>query len=94
MRAGVGGLRRRIGLGERRAGVVHLPSGGSAFVRRAGRAHPAVASPANAPQLRTCPEAIIVDGGAALRVGGPANQSVRHQFAITDVARECQPRAA
>jgi len=48
----------------------------------------------NAPQLRSCPEVTIVDGGAALRVGGPASQSVRHQFAITDVARECQLQGA
>lgn len=44
----------------------------------------------NAPQLRTCPEVLIFDGGASRRVGGPASGSVRHQFAIKDVARECQ----
>lgn len=43
-----------------------------------------------APQIRSCPEATVLDGGASLRVGGPSGQSVRHQFAITDVARECQ----
>lgn len=44
----------------------------------------------NAPQLRTCPEVLIFDGGASRRVGGPSSASVRHQFAIKDVARECQ----
>lgn len=44
----------------------------------------------NAPQIRSCPEATVLDGGAALRVGGPSGASVRHQFAIVDVARECQ----
>ena len=43
-----------------------------------------------APQIRSCPEATVLDGGAALRVGGPAAQSVRHQFAISNVERECQ----
>jgi hypothetical protein len=54
-----------------------------------GGAEPVKRDPA-APQLRSCPEATVLDGGAALRVGGPASQSVRHQFAIVDVARECQ----
>jgi hypothetical protein len=38
-----------------------------------------------------CPEVEIVDSGAALRVGGPENQSVRYQFNIADTARECDP---
>ena len=38
-----------------------------------------------------CPEVDIVDGGAALRVGGPENASVRYQFNISDRARECDP---
>ena len=54
-----------------------------------GGSEPVKRDPA-APQLRSCPEATVLDGGAALRVGGPSSQSVRHQFAITDVARECQ----
>lgn len=71
-------------------------SGGSAPSRWASLlsfgapAAPAPSTAANAPQVRSCPEATILDGGAALRVGGPSAQSVRHQFAITDVARECQ----
>lgn len=56
-----------------------------------GPSKPAPATTAaNTPQLRSCPEATILDGGAALRVGGNTSQSVRYQFAITDVARECQ----
>ncbi len=32
----------------------------------------------------------ITPGGAAVRLGGPASESVRSQISITDVARECQ----
>jgi hypothetical protein len=38
-----------------------------------------------------CPEVAVADGGAALRVGGPDNASVRYQFNIGDTARECDP---
>ena len=38
-----------------------------------------------------CPDVNIADGGAALRVGGPDNPSVRYQFNIGDTARECDP---
>lgn len=38
-----------------------------------------------------CPEVEIVDNGAALRVGGPDNASVRYQFNIVDTARQCDP---
>jgi hypothetical protein len=38
-----------------------------------------------------CPEVEIANGGAALRVGGPDNASVRYQFNISDTARECDP---
>ena len=38
-----------------------------------------------------CPEVEIADSGAALRVGGPDNPSVRYQFNIGDTARECDP---
>jgi hypothetical protein len=38
-----------------------------------------------------CPEVQIASGGAALRVGGPDNPSVRYQFNISDTARECDP---
>ena len=38
-----------------------------------------------------CPQVDIADGGAALRVGGPENASVRYQFNIGDTARECDP---
>lgn len=38
-----------------------------------------------------CPDVVIADGAAALRVGGPDNQSVRYQFNIGDTARQCDP---
>jgi hypothetical protein len=38
-----------------------------------------------------CPQVDIAEGGAALRVGGPDNPSVRYQFNIGDTARECDP---
>jgi hypothetical protein len=38
-----------------------------------------------------CPDVEIADNGAALRVGGPDNPSVRYQFNIGDTARECDP---
>jgi hypothetical protein len=38
-----------------------------------------------------CPDVNIADGGAALRVGGPENASVRYQFNIGDTARQCDP---
>jgi hypothetical protein len=38
-----------------------------------------------------CPEVSIADAGAALRVGGPDNASVRYQFNIADTARQCDP---
>ncbi len=39
----------------------------------------------------SCPIIDIADGGAASRVGGPDNASVRYQFNIGDTARECDP---
>ncbi len=44
-----------------------------------------------ASQDLNCPEVDIADSGAALRVGGPDNASVRYQFNIGDTARECDP---
>jgi hypothetical protein len=38
-----------------------------------------------------CPDLSVADGGAALRVGGPENSSVRYQFNIGDTARQCDP---
>ncbi len=38
-----------------------------------------------------CPDLSVADGGAALRVGGPENSSVRYQFSIGDTARQCDP---
>jgi hypothetical protein len=38
-----------------------------------------------------CPIVSVRDGGAALRVGGPSNDSVRYQLQINDTARECDP---
>jgi hypothetical protein len=39
----------------------------------------------------SCPDVEIADNGAALRVGGPDNHSVRYQFNISDTARQCDP---
>jgi hypothetical protein len=47
--------------------------------------------PASAADV-ACPEVDVFDGGATARVGGPANQDVRYQFDISDVARECDPQ--
>jgi hypothetical protein len=38
-----------------------------------------------------CPDVSVADGGAALRVGGADNASVRYQFNIGDTARQCDP---
>lgn len=38
-----------------------------------------------------CPEVTVSDSGAALRVGGADNASVRYQFNIGDTARQCDP---
>jgi hypothetical protein len=38
-----------------------------------------------------CPTVDVAEGGAALRVGGADNASVRYQFNIGDTARECDP---
>jgi hypothetical protein len=39
----------------------------------------------------SCPTVDIAEGGAAARVGGEDNASVRYQFNIADTARECDP---
>lgn len=38
-----------------------------------------------------CPPVDVIDDGAAYRVGGADNQSVRYQFNIGDTARQCDP---
>ena len=38
-----------------------------------------------------CPDVTVADGGAALRIGGPENSSVRYQFSVGDTARQCDP---
>jgi hypothetical protein len=38
-----------------------------------------------------CPDVTVADGGAALRIGGADNASVRYQFSIEDTARQCEP---
>ena len=50
----------------------------------------AVVLPLSAEELQ-CPPVEIDEGGAAARVGGPENASVRYQFAISQTARECAP---
>ncbi len=49
-----------------------------------------VALPLTAEELQ-CPPVEIDEGGAAARVGGPDNATVRYQFAISNTARECAP---
>jgi hypothetical protein len=39
-----------------------------------------------------CPSVDIADGGASFRVGGADNKTVRYQFDISDVARQCIPQ--
>ena len=41
-----------------------------------------------------CPIVEIREGGAALRNGGPSNESVRTQFQVDNTARECDPGAS
>ncbi len=38
-----------------------------------------------------CPEVTVAEGGAAFRVGGADNASVRYQFNVGDTARQCEP---
>jgi hypothetical protein len=40
-------------------------------------------------QTLDCPEIRVPSGEASLRVGGQESTSVRHQFSVGDVAREC-----
>ncbi len=47
-----------------------------------------------APEELDCPEVDLTEGGATARVGGAASESVRYQFDISDVARECDPQGA
>jgi hypothetical protein len=53
----------------------------------------AVKLPLSASELQ-CPPIEIDEGGAAARVGGPDNASVRYQFDISQTARECAPLSA
>ncbi len=46
------------------------------------------------PEDLDCPDIEVTEGGATARVGGPASEAVRYQFAIADVARECDPQGA
>ncbi len=45
-----------------------------------------------APEDLDCPDVGVAEGGASSRVGGASSESVRYQFTIGDVARECDPR--
>jgi hypothetical protein len=46
-------------------------------------------STGNKQETLDCPEIRVPSGEAALRVGGEGSASVRHQFSVGDVAREC-----
>jgi hypothetical protein len=57
-----------------------------------GAPQTASTTPAAAPALPSdidCPQVEVQDGTAAMRVGGDTNESVRYQFDIANVAREC-----
>ena len=82
-----------------------MPTGavipGSSSARDAGVIQARSASGTDADKIKVlplsaedldCPSIDIADGGATLRVGGADNSSVRYQFDITDVARECDPQ--
>ena len=45
-----------------------------------------------APEDLDCPDVAVAEGGATARVGGATSESVRYQFTIGDVARECDPQ--
>ena len=57
---------------------------------KASESEKPVALPLTADELQ-CPPVEIDEGGAAARVGGPENATVRYQFAISQTARECAP---
>ena len=75
----------------------HLIEDGTHVVRDPVAGKPAT-NPSDKPKVLpvasqdiNCPEVTIADNGAALRIGGPDNASVRYQFNIADTARECDP---
>jgi hypothetical protein len=45
-----------------------------------------------APEDLDCPDVGVAEGAASSRVGGATSESVRYQFTIADVARECDPQ--
>jgi len=49
-----------------------------------------IVSPVSSADIN-CPEIDIAEGGASYRVGGAESASVRYQFNIGDIARECDP---
>jgi hypothetical protein len=44
------------------------------------------------PEDLDCPDVDVFPGGATARVGGPANEAVRYQFNVSNIARECDPQ--
>jgi hypothetical protein len=42
----------------------------------------------------SCPTVDVADGGASVRVGGADNKSVRYQFDIGNVSRNCDPHGS
>ena len=50
------------------------------------------AGPAQTPEsqgVADCPHVEVLEGTSAVRVGGEANSSVRYQYSLGDVSREC-----
>src|SRR5947209_1529039 len=60
------------------------------FSRLLGRGKSETSSEAGkTEQTLDCPEVQVPSGESSLRVGGEGSTSVRHQFSVGDVAREC-----
>ena len=69
---------------------------GSSAVKTVGAALPFQAQPRPVPvaapgseEIADCPHVEVLEGTSAVRVGGEANSSVRYQYSLGNVAREC-----
>jgi hypothetical protein len=79
------------------AGCSSAPGSGSGASNSVGNFLAFGTTPPPPPPDRTkevvkidCPEVEVLGGAAAMRVGGQDNASVRYQYSMGDVARECQ----
>ena len=67
---------------------------GAAPARTAAAAQPTQgpALPPRTPEsagVQDCPQVEVLEGTSAVRVGGEANSSVRYQYSLGDISREC-----